>query len=50
MVNKNVSAYMRAIGKKGGESTAKKGKKYMSKIGKKGYEASRASGKRDATK
>lgn len=40
MVDKKISEYMRAIGRRGGEATAKKGKAYMSKIGKKGYEKS----------
>lgn len=50
MVDKKISAYMRSIGKKGGEATAKKGKKYMSKIGKNGYKASLGSDKRVAPK
>lgn len=30
---------MKEIGRKGGLSTAKKGKEYMSKLGRKGFEA-----------
>jgi len=36
---KDMSAYMKALGRKGGLKTAQKGKAYMSKLGKKGYEA-----------
>lgn len=36
---KEMSEYMRELGRKGGLKTAKKGKDYMSKLGRKGYEA-----------
>lgn len=34
-----LSEHMKAIGKKGGLTTAKKGKEYMSQLGKKGFQA-----------
>lgn len=35
-LSKEIKAYLRKIGKKGGEVTKKRGKKYYSVIGKKG--------------
>lgn len=34
-----LSEYMRNLGRKGGLTTAKKGKEYMSQLGKKGFES-----------
>lgn len=39
MSKKEMSEYMRSLGRKGGLATAKKGKKYMQDLGRKGYEA-----------